>query len=321
MALRIPSPRPRYLTAALLAALSLAASPAAHAELKVVATIKPVHALAAEVMSGVGTPTLLVDGAASLHTYALKPSDAKAINAADVLLRVSEGLEPFTTKIVKSLPKTVRVVTLEHAPGVRLLDKRASANFEKHGHGKEHGHAHDHSGEKAGRDGHIWLDPQNAKAMVLAIAAALAERSPGDAEKLKSNALRTVARLDALAAELEGELKPLAGKPFLVFHDAYQYLETRFELAAAGSITLNPEVQPSAKRISEVRAKIASLGVVCVFGEPQFQSKLLTTVTEGTKAKSATLDPEGGLIPSGPEHYYGLMRALAANLKACLGGT
>lgn len=302
------------------AALVLSASQAS-AELKVVASIKPVHALLAEIVAGAGSAAVLVEGNASPHTYALKPSDAKAVNSADVFIRVSEGLEPFTAKLVKSLPSTVKVVTLEQAPGLTLLDKRTAAGFEKHVHGKtvkDHAHDHGHGDAKGARDGHLWLDPVNAKAMTRAIAAALAERSPADAERIKANAVRLEARIDALHAELERDLKPLAGKPFIVFHDAYQYLEARYGLTAAVSITLNPETQPSAKRISEVRSKIAALGAVCVFAEPQFRSKLIDTVTEGTKARAGTLDPEGGGIPSGPEHYFQLMRNLAAGLKACL---
>lgn len=312
----------RWKTCAVVAAaLSLMAAPAARADLKVVASIKPVHALVAEIVAGVGSAAVLVEGNASPHTYAMKPSDAKAVNSADVFFRVSEELEPFTGKLVKSLPRSVKVVTLEQAPGLTLLARRTSAAFEKHTHGGKtaHDHGHAHGNDKGARDGHIWLDPLNAKAMAKAITVALAERAPEVAERLNANSARLEARLDALHAELERALKPLAGRPFIVFHDAYQYLEARYGLIAAGSITLSPEARPSAKRIAEVRTKIVSLGAVCVFAEPQFQSKLIDTVTEGTKARTGTLDPEGGAIATGPEHYFQLMRNLASGLKACLG--
>jgi zinc transport system substrate-binding protein len=306
-----------YRIAAIALLLALAPRPA-YAELRVVASIKPVHALVAEIMHGIGTPGLLVDGNASPHTYALKPSDARAINAADVFVRVSESLEPFTAKVIRSIPRSVTVLTLADAPGLKLLSKRTSPMFERHVHARK-GHGHDHGTEKDIHDGHIWLDPSNAKAMAKAIAAALTGRAPAEADKIKANIARLEARLDALTAELERELKPVADKPFIVFHDAYQYFEARFGLNAVGSITLSPEAQPSAKRIAEVRAKIAGLGAVCVFAEPQFRSKLLDSVTEGTKAKAGTLDPEGALVPAGPDHYVTLMRSLAQGLKSCLG--
>ena len=94
---------------------ALAAAGPAAAQTKVVVTIKPLHALVASVMSGVGTPDLLVKGAASPHTYAMKPSDAKALNAADLFFRMSESVEPFTIKVVRALPRRVEVVTLQGA--------------------------------------------------------------------------------------------------------------------------------------------------------------------------------------------------------------
>lgn len=313
---------------ALAAAIGLWALAApAHAELKVVVTSKPIHALVAGVMGGSGTPALLVEGPASPHTYAMKPSDAQKVNRADVFFRVSEGLEPFTGKLVKSLPETVRVATLEDAPGLTLLERRSGGSFEAHGHGgeKRHGHGHGHKsghghdGEKGGHDPHVWLDPDNAKAMVDEIAKVLAEKAPEQAQTFKANAAALNDRIDALARELEGKLKPLAGKPFIVFHDAYQYLERRYGLTAAGSITVSQEGQPSGKRLAELRRRVTKLGAVCVFAEPQFAPKMTNAIVEGTKAKTATLDPEGVGLQAGPDLYFVLMRNLAANMKTCLG--
>lgn len=316
---------------ALLAAASLglvsAVLPAAAGELKVVATIKPIHSLVAQVMDGIGQPALLVDGKASPHSFSLKPSDARALNGADVVFRVSPSLEPFTVKIAEALPKTVKLVTLAEAPGVALLETRTSATFEKHehgkddhGHSKKHGHAHDDDDEQAhgGKDGHIWLDPENARAIVRAAAAALAERAPEHKQKLGANAAAALARIDALDAELKATLAPIAGKRFIVFHDAYQYFERRYGLEAAGSITLNPEVKPSAKRLSAIRAKVQELGATCVFAEPQFSPKVVASVIEGSKARAGELDPEGAALENGPQLYPQLMRALARSLTGCL---
>jgi zinc transport system substrate-binding protein len=289
----------------------------AQAELKVVVTSKPIHALVASVMSGAGTPALLVDGPASPHSYAMKPSDARKVHQADVFFRTSEGLEPFTAKLVKSLPSSVRLATLEDAQGLKLLERRRGGNFEGQGHGKEHGH--DHGEEKESHDPHVWLDTDNAKAMVNEIANILAEKAPEHADTFKANAAGLTDKIDALASEIERELKPLAGKPFIVFHDAYQYLEKRFGLPAAGSVTINPEVRPSGKRLAELHRRVMKLGAMCVFAEPHFEPKLTNAVVEGTRAKSGTLDPEGTALQAGPDLYFALMRNLAANLKTCLG--
>lgn len=325
-------------TFGLIATLLLTTGSAFAEDLKVVATIKPIHSLVAQVMGDAGAPRLLVGGAASPHSYSLKPSDAQALNAADIVFRVAEDIEPFTRKIVASLPKSVRVVTLADAPGITLLDRRNGNTFETHEHSSDEAGAHDdhdkhakddhdhdkhaevdHDEDEAGRDGHVWLNPDNAIAMVREIAARLSAKAPDKAAVFKANAEKTIVELQELAKTIEADVSPLKTRPFVVFHDAYQYFETRFGLKAVGSITVSPEVQPSAKRLSEIRSKIKSLGVACVFAEPQFKSKLVETVIEGTGAKAGTLDPEGASVEPGKGAYAALLRNLAQGLTACLG--
>jgi zinc transport system substrate-binding protein len=309
----------RSTSAGLLLLLSGAASATAQ-DLKVVVSIKPVHALVSQVMSGVGTPRVIVDGSTSPHTFTLRPSDAKAFNNADVLFRVSDGVEPFTTKIAASLPRSVQVVSLDQTPGLIKLARRASGPFEKQAHGASKHDDHGHAKAGAEIDGHIWLDPENAKLIVDRIAHVLSAKAPQHAAKFAENSSAAKIKIDQLARDLEIDLKPLAGKSFIVFHDAYQYFERRFGLSAAGSISTNPETPPSAKRLVDMRAKIASLKAVCVFSEPNFEAKVVQTIAEGTSAKTGTLDPEGVTTPSGPEHYDTMMRKLAEGIKGCLGG-
>src|SRR5262245_235113 len=315
--------RNQTVLAAGLLAMSLTSTASRAGDLKVVVTIKPLHALVTQVMSGVGAPELLVKGAASPHSYALKPSEARALNNADLFFRMAETVEAFTTKVVKSLPKRVEVVTLQDAPGMKLLALRSGATFEPHAHGndKAHGHGHSHSKPKAGEsiDGHVWLDPDNAKAMVDRIQQALGAKYPEHAPAFKTNAEALKGKLDALMAELEGDLSPIADKPYIVFHDAFQYLERRFGLNVAGSISINPDVPPSAKRLSDLRRKIQSLSAVCVFAEPAFDRRLVDNLIEGTSARTGILDAEGSSLDPDPELYFTLMRKLASALKGCLG--
>lgn len=331
--------RLRLLAAAAAALAAFAVSPgSARAQIEVVATIKPIHGLVARVMEGVGTPKVLIAGSASPHSYAMKPSDAKALNKAQVFFRVGEAIEPFTGKIVKSLPSTVQVVTLVEAPGVQLLDMREGGAFEAHEDhdGDDHkqtakhddgDHDHekkagreddDHDELSGGRDHHVWLDPENAKAMAAEIARVLADKAPEHAAKFRENAAKLSADIDGLAAELDAKLKPVAGRPFVVFHDAYQYFERRFGLNAVGSITVTPNASPSAKRLAAIRAKIKTLGAVCVFAEPQYEPKLLLAVIEGTAARTGKLDPEGMALDAGPGAYFKLMRNLGDSLGSCL---
>lgn len=309
-----------------MAVLLVAAAGPAWAGVDVVVTSKPVHALVAQVMQGAGEPALLVDGTASPHTFAMRPSDAQKVNRAHVFFRVSEGLEPFTARLIKSLPKSVDVVTLAQAPGMKLLQRRSGGPFETHGHGHGTGKkasAHKDHAHGAGEDydAHIWLDPDNAKAIVTAVAAALVKRAPEQTKLLEANAAALTRRIDAMAVLIAADLAPMSGRPFIVLHDAYQYFERRFGLTAIGSIAVSPDEQPSAKRITDLRRKVTALPAVCVFAEPHHQPRVVIGVTEGTSARTAVLDPEGTAIPAGPELYFELMRRLSDAMRGCLAGS
>jgi zinc transport system substrate-binding protein len=274
-------------------------------------------------MQGVGEPHLLIDGGASPHTYAMKPSEVRRLNRAGVVIRVSNQLETFLEKPLAATAGQSRVVTLDReTPGLTLHDVRKSGDFEPHAHGTEHGaHAHGHRHQPAkthASDTHIWLDPRNAKAIVQHVADVLAERYPDSAARFAENAQALGARLDRLDANLAARLAPVAGRPFLVFHDAYQYLERRYGLSGVGSVTVSPEVPPSARRISELRARVAKDRIACVFAEPQFTPRVITAIAEGTRVRQGMLDPLGAGLPPGPDQYFSTMEALAAHLAGCL---
>jgi zinc transport system substrate-binding protein len=299
-----------YLCCCMLAGLVMLAAMEAMAQPRVVVTSKPAHSIVAAVMEGVGSPRVLIEGSQSAHTYAMKPSDARALTGADVFIRVSEELEPFTAKLLAVLPRSVLVVTLRDAPGLQLLESRRGTAFASH--------AHDDSVSHGSYDPHIWLDPENAKAMARHVAAALATRMPAHAAQLATNAERLSGRIDALHRELETTLRPLSGRPILVFHDAYQYLERRYGLRILGSLMVAPNVHGGARRVADLRAKVAQSGATCVFAEPHFEPKAATAVVEGLPAKFGTLDPEAALLSPGPQLYFSLMRGLADSLRRCL---
>ena len=297
---------------------------------RVVATIKPVHALVSAVMGDLGTPELIVRGGASPHTYSLRPSDAGALENADLVFWTGHGMELFLEEALESLTVDATVVELAASPGIELLPVRAGGAFEAHGHageghdggrdddhGDDHGHDEEH-GQGPVADMHFWLDPLNAVRMVEAIAGALAAADPANAADYQANAARETERLEALAAEIDLQLTPLRDRPFVVFHDAYQYFEQRFGLIVAGTVTVTPDTMPGAARIAEIRGKIGQSGAACVFAEPQFEPAIVETIVEGTGARIGTLDPEGSALPEGPELYLTLLRGLAASIADCL---
>ncbi len=187
---------------------------------------------------------------------------------------------------------------------------------EKHEHAEHDHEAHAHHDH--GPDTHIWLDPENAKIIVNAVAEVLSEADAENASTYAANAAKLNERIEALKAEISAEIEPVKDRPFIVFHDAYQYFEKRFGLAAAGSITVSPEVIPGAQRVDEIRTKVSELDAACVFAEPQFEPRLVEVVTEGTTAKSGVLDPLGAEITDGPDLYFELMRGMASSFKSCL---
>ncbi|MNZ83855.1 High-affinity zinc uptake system protein ZnuA precursor [compost metagenome] len=288
-------------------------------------------------MRGVGEPQLIVDGAASPHTYNLRPSNARKLEKADVVFWVGPGLEAFLEKPLEALASKATVVELEDAKGLEKLPFREGGPFEAHDHGDEghdahdghaeeegaHDHGHDHAEghgdhDHGAYDTHLWLDPANAKAMAQTIETALIATDAGNAATYQANTKKLIDDLNALDAELKETVEPVKDKPFIVFHDAYQYFEHRYGVKTAGSITVSPETLPGADRVKQMQEKVRQLGATCVFAEPQFEPKLISVITEGTAAKSATLDPEAATLEPGPDLYFKLMRGIAGSLKDCL---
>ena len=192
-------------------------------------------------------------------------------------------------------------------------------NHEKHAKKKHDDHGHEDHGQGE-FDPHVWLDPVNAKAIVHEIEEALVKADPEHASTYEANAQKMMDKLDSLVVELRADLEPVHDKGFIVFHDAYQYFEQRFDVAAIGSITVSPEVMPGAERVIELRKKISDLSATCVFSEPQFEPKLVETLVEGTGARTGVLDPLGASLTKGPDLYFQLLRNMASSLKKCLSG-
>jgi zinc transport system substrate-binding protein len=297
-----------------LVALALAAS--ANAAPRVAADIAPVHSIVARVMAGIGAPDLVVGPGASEHGYALRPSEARLLQEADLVVWVGPDLTPWLGEAIASLAVDAAVVTLEDAPGIERLPLRDGGAFEPHGHGPVDAAGHDHPVA----DGHLWLDPRNAVAAARAVAAALGGVDPANAAGYAANAAAFADEMAALSREIAARLAPVRGRPYIVFHDAFQYFEHGFDLPAAGSVALPDGSAPGAARVAEVRARVRAEGIVCAFAEPQFEPRLLATVIDGTAVRTGVLDPIGATLSPGPELYPALLRGLAEALAGCLGG-
>lgn len=291
----------------------------------VVASIAPVQSLAAALMDGVGEVRQLVPTGTSPHTYAMKPSDTVALAEADVIFWVGPGLESFLPRVLGTVPRHAIIVELAEVPGVEHLPLRQGGPWGEHHHdddgeGKADGHHdHDHQAEdEHGEDQHLWMNPANARAWVVAMADALAKADPEQATAYQQRAQRLESSLQALDEELRETLIPVQRLPFLVFHDAYQHMEKRYGLTAVGALTIDPGQPMGAKRLAELRAHIKETSARCIFAEPQFSDRLPRVVAENSTATIAVLDPLGVPFPSGPEQYPQTLRAAAHSLRNCL---
>lgn len=287
---------------------------------KVVATIQPLHALAAGVMGEIATPTLLIKGGHSPHNYSLRPSEAKALADANLIIWIGPELESFLVKPLANLAYGTRQLALLQQPELTRLPQRAGGtwNVNDH-HADETEHEREKSKDLAGSyNPHLWLDPQNAIHIIRLLADVLTELDPTNSTAYHNNALILQKRLQELDQELDQSLSSINDLPYLVFHDAYPYFEQRYNLNPLGAISVSPERRTGAKRIAEIREKIKTSEARCVFAEPQFKPQLIETLISGTSAKSGILDPLGADLTAGPESYFTLLRQMANSLQQCL---
>jgi len=326
----------------------------ANADVKVVTSIKPIHSLASYLMDGVGKPDLIVDGYASPHGFALKPSHAKMLQNADLIFWVGEDLENFLEKPLKSIAKKAEKIELMEIKGLNKLKFRERNIFEEHddhghdehakkeddhddhGHDEEghkeddhddHGHDeeghkeddhddHGHEGHAHGEyDPHIWLDPMNAKVILEEMAEHLIENDQENASKYKANLKKARKDLDKLTKKTKSELN----KDFksIVFHDAYQYFEKRFDVNVLGAFTVNTDVMPGAEQLAEIREIIEHDKVSCVFSEPQFNPDIINAVAKDINISTGVLDPLGATLNPGKDLYFDLISNMSKSFKSC----
>ncbi len=302
---------------AAVAVLAAAHAPDARAA-DVVVSLKPIHSLVAGVMGDTGAPRLLLGGAASPHTYQMRPSEARALSDADLIVWIGEAMETFLERPIENLGSEAEVVTLHEASGLRLLPNREGGLWEDHEsevHVDEHDdHGHDHGEYNM----HVWLDPGNARRMAGVVADALARVDPDRAETYRGNAEAVRSRIAGLESSLRKRLAPVRRHAFIVFHDAYQYFEFAFGLAGRGAVALDPARPPGAKRLAELRAALDEHDIRCIFTEPQFEPDLVSVVAEGTGIRTAVLDPLGVDFEPGPDAWFEIMRGVGDAIADCL---
>ena len=301
--------------------------------LSIVASIKPVHALVAGVMGDLGTPHLLLAAPTSAHHFTLKPSQARALQNADIVFWIGPGMEQPLTKALATLAADAQSVALDDSAGLVLFDFDDDGHDDhgtkdKHdGHDDHDGHdGHDDHGTKDKHDGHgghginphIWLDPFNAQIMLGVIADHLGKADPVNARAYQANADAMRQTFAQLQIDIARQLAPFAESEFLVLHDAHIYFERRFGMRAHAAITTEPDVMPTAAKIKKLRRDLESHPIDCIFGEPFLGQKAVRLIAEGSDIRIGQLDPLGSQLPAGASLYADLLKSYAAAFKACL---
>jgi len=313
-----------------------------NADVKVVASIKPLHSLASYLMDGVGKPDLIVEGYGSPHGFSMKPSHAKILQNADLIFWVGEDLEIFLEKPLSSIAKKAEKIELMEIKGLNVLKFRERNIFDKHDHddhddhGKkeddhddherddhdkkeEHADHDDHDGHEGHAHGeydpHIWLDPMNAKVILNKMVEHLIENDAKNASKYKSNLKNAFKDIDKLTADVKADLSKSTAS--IVFHDAYQYFEERFDINILGAFTVNTDVMPGAEQLSEIREIIEHDKVSCIFSEPQFNPDIINAVAKDMDIKTGILDPLGATLNPGKNLYFDLIRNMSDSFKGC----
>ncbi|MEM9045857.1 MAG: zinc ABC transporter substrate-binding protein [Pseudomonadota bacterium] len=337
---------------------------------KVVTDIAPVQSIVARVMGDLGQPKSLIAAGVSPHNYSMRPSEAAALQEADLVVWIGSALTPQLDSSIDSLGENATVLSLMEVPEIRLLEYRELSEFGDHGHDEDHhddhaedkhgddhhgeehhsdehhsedehaehehgeeGHGedkhaekghddqaggHDHHDHHGELDPHIWLDPMNAALAMQSVATVLAEKDPENATIYLENARAGAAELEALNEDIKARLSGVEGQSFLVYHDAFHYFESRYGLAASGSIAVGDASSPGPARLKQVRKILVESGATCVFAEPQHPEKLTTVVIEGTDVRSRVIDPLGAGLTPGAGLYPALLTQLADNIASCL---
>ncbi|AZD76683.1 Zinc ABC transporter, substrate-binding protein ZnuA [Pseudomonas chlororaphis subsp. aurantiaca] len=283
----------------------------AQAEVRVLTSIKPLQLIAAAVQDGIAVPEVLLPPGASPHNYALRPSDVRKVQSVELLYWIGPDMESFLPRVLKgrSLPS----LAVQDLSGLKL---RHFAE-DNHSHAEE-ADEHDHDHRPGSLDAHLWLSPVNARVIADRMAADLSAADPANAARYQSNAKAFDARLDALDARLKARLAPIAGKPYFVFHEAFDYFEDAYGLKHAGVFSVAAEVQPGAQHVAAMRTRLQEVGKTCVFSEPPLRPRLAETLVAGLPVKLAELDALGGYTPATAQGYEQVLEKLGNDLAGCL---
>ena len=284
------------------------------ADVQVLTSIKPLQLIAAAVQDGVGKPEVLLPPGASPHNYALRPSDVRRVRDVQLFYWIGPDMESFLPRVIQN--RSQPAVAVQTLPGMKLRHFSAdNSSHDDHDHG---GNDHDHDHMPGSLDSHLWLSTVNARVIAAKMAADLSAADAANAARYKQNAEAFTKRLDVLDGEIKNRVSAIAGKPYFVFHEAFDYFEDAYGLKHAGVFAVAAEIQPGAQHVAAMRNRLKEVGKTCVFSEPPLRPRLAETLTAGLPVKLAELDALGGYTPATAQGYEQVLQKLGDDLAGCL---
>lgn len=303
----------RFLASVSLVLIPAVSPAASQAEVPAVVADLPVaHSLVAQVMGTLGSPTLLLAQGGDPHHVQLRPSQARAVAAADLVVWTSGALSPWMADVVASLA-TGAALELAAVDGTLRQETGDTPRLAGDDHDDHDDHDHPY-------DPHLWLNTGNARLWLSAIADELARIDPENAPVYADNAAAAQVEIAFLAQEVTGILAPVGDAGLVMFHDAFGYFAAEFGLDILGTVAVSDAADPGGARIAALRAALQDAGAVCIFPEVNHNAGPVAVVAEGSALRiGAALDPAGVMLAPGADLYARTLTGLAHAVADCVG--
>ena len=268
----------------------------------VVVSIKPLHSLVSFIMQDVGKPRLLIDNNQSIHDYQLRPSQRRLLAKADIIIYASNQVETFIQPLQEHLTDKT-YIQLSAIDNIMLLNAR-SFKYADH--------------DNRNKDGHIWLSTDNALYISQYITQRLIQHDSENAHIYQRNLTSLQTALTQLKKDIKRQLTPLQNKPYLVFHDAFQYFENEFNLKRGYYVATSANHKIGIKTITILRRHIQQENIRCIYYEPPHIPKLINTLSSGQDVELLPLEPLATTFPPGPDLYFKYIQHIADQFQSCL---
>ncbi|MDH4186242.1 MAG: metal ABC transporter substrate-binding protein [Nitrospira sp.] len=275
--------------------------------IQIVVTIPVLKDFAEQVGGPYVRVTSLLSGYENEHTYSPKPSDLVAVRNARLLFEIGIGLEVWVASLVKNAGSpSLRVITT--SKGITLIHEHL--NHENGAHSFEHGEQ---------GNPHIWMDPENAKAMTRHITEALILADLSHAAEYRANQAAYIRKLDETRDELRARIARLADRRFIAHHPAWPYLANRFDFQIAGTIQPQSGSEPSAVQLHNLISTMKKERIKVVVSEVQLSQRIPELLSKETGASVVVLTTLPGGLPH-TETYLDMLRYNVFQLANALEG-